>query len=231
MFSLSHVNSAVLNVVSSPSCRFAVTALQVIRISREHLSLSLVGIGGEDIADGKQKPILALVWQMMRCHTLQLLHSVASSGGHDLSTAAKDLSESDVLAWANQLLSLKGSRWQISSFRDPYIKTGLPLLDLLRAIEPRCVQQEYVTSGVTYDERKMNAKYVISTTRKLGGTVLVAWEDIVEVQPKMILILMASLMQLDRQRRQIHRAASLHRSPELSLQELKAIITHGRREQ
>lgn len=167
----------------------------------------------------------------MRCHTLQVLQSVALSGAHEPGSADKDLSEADVLAWGNQLLSLKGSRWQISSFRDPNLASGLPLLDLLRAIEPRCVQDRFVTGGATYGERQMNAKYVISTTRKLGGTVLVAWEDIVQVRPKMILILLASLMQLDKQRRQIQRAAVLHRKSGLSLEELKAIITNAKQEQ
>lgn len=204
---------------------------QVVQIAKQHLNLSLVGIGGEDIADGKQKPILSLVWQMMHCHTLQVLQSVALNSAHESGSAEKDISEADVLAWGNQLLSLKGSKWQISSFRDPNLASGLPLLDLLRAIEPRCVQDRFIAQGFTYEEQRMNANYVISTTRKLGGTVLVAWEDIVEVRPKMILILLASLMQLDKQRRQIHRAAALHRKSGLSLEELKTIITNVKQEQ
>lgn len=200
---------------------------QVLQISRQQLNLSLVGIGGEDIADGKQKPVLALVWQLMRSHTLQVLRSVAISSTPNAGSTGEELSESDVLEWGNQLLALKDSRWRISSFKDPNLATGLPLLDLLRAIESQCVQDKFVTPGLTLEERKMNAKYVISTTRKLGGTVLVAWEDILEVQPKMTLILLASLMQLDKQRRYLQRVASLHRKSSLSVGELKGVLVNG----
>jgi plastin-1 len=34
----------------------------------------------------------------------------------------------------------------------------------------------------------MNAKYAISIARKLGGTIFVLPEDIVEVKPKMVII-------------------------------------------
>ena len=40
----------------------------------------MVGIGGKDIADGKRKLILAVVWQLMRLHTLKFLRELVS--GH-----------------------------------------------------------------------------------------------------------------------------------------------------
>lgn len=36
------------------------------------LGFSLVGVGGKDIIDGNKKLILALVWQMVRKHTLEV---------------------------------------------------------------------------------------------------------------------------------------------------------------
>lgn len=36
------------------------------------LGFSLVGIGGKDIVDGNKKLILALIWQMVRKHTLDV---------------------------------------------------------------------------------------------------------------------------------------------------------------
>ena len=42
----------------------------------------------------------------------------------------------------------------------------------------------------------MNARYVISVARKLGATIFLTWEDIVEVNQKMLVILAASLMAL-----------------------------------
>lgn len=64
--------------------------------------------------------------------------------------------------------------------------------------------------GVTPKDKEMNAKYVLSVARKLGATIFIIWEDIAEVKPKMILLLIASFMLLDKQRRQMHRAATFN---------------------
>lgn len=64
--------------------------------------------------------------------------------------------------------------------------------------------------GITSEEKEMNAKYVLSVARKLGATVFIIWEDITEVKPKMILLLIASFMLLDKQRRKMHRAANFN---------------------
>lgn len=67
-------------------------------------------------------------------------------------------------------------------------------VDLLSAVEPRCINLAVVTLGTSAQEREMNAKYVISTARKLGCSLFLLWEDIVEVNSKMILVFVASLM-------------------------------------
>ncbi len=38
----------------------------------KNMKFSLVGIGGIDLVDGKKKLALALIWQMVRKHTLQV---------------------------------------------------------------------------------------------------------------------------------------------------------------
>ena len=38
----------------------------------KNMKFSLVGIGGVDLVDGKKKLALALIWQMVRKHTLQV---------------------------------------------------------------------------------------------------------------------------------------------------------------
>ena len=48
--------------------------------------------------------------------------------------------------------------------------------------------------GADEEERKLNAKYAISAARKLGCSVFVLWEDIVEVRPKMVLSFVAAVM-------------------------------------
>ena len=43
-------------------------------------------------------------------------------------------------------------------------------------------------------DKALNAKYAISCARKLGCTVFLLWEDIVEVHPKMVMVFVATLM-------------------------------------
>lgn len=47
--------------------------------------------------------------------------------------------------------------------------------------------------GETDEEKANNAKYAISIARKLGAVVFCVWEDIVNVNYKMILVLVCSL--------------------------------------
>ena len=42
-------------------------------------SFSLVGIAGQDICDGNQTLTLALVWQLMRAYTLNMLSNLPQS--------------------------------------------------------------------------------------------------------------------------------------------------------
>jgi hypothetical protein len=67
-------------------------------------------------------------------------------------------------------------------------------VDLLAAVEPRCIDLAMVTAGGTPRERELNAKYVISIARKLGCCIFLLWEDVVEVNSKMVLVFVASLM-------------------------------------
>jgi len=67
-------------------------------------------------------------------------------------------------------------------------------VDLLSAVEPKCINLAMVTPGTSEQEREMNAKYVISIARKLGCSIFLLWEDVVEVNSKMILVFVASLM-------------------------------------
>merc|ERR1719361_209686 len=50
----------------------------VVELGRKQ-SFSLVGIAGQDICDGNQTLTLALVWQLMRCYTLNMLSNLPQS--------------------------------------------------------------------------------------------------------------------------------------------------------
>lgn len=72
----------------------------------------------------------------------------------------------------------------------------------------------------------LNAKYTISIARKLGATIFVVWEDITEVKPKIMFVLIASFMLLDKQRRKLQREmSSVHRRSS----DIRSICRHDSR--
>ena len=146
----------------------------------EKLKLKLVGVGASDIQQGNKKLTLAVVWQLVRLHYLKIIGSQT---------------EKDLMNWANE--SVKDI--QITSFRDKSLADGRFLIKLAASIEPRVVNWDLVTAGETDEDRMMNAKYAISIARKLGATIFMVWDDIPQVNFKMILIFVASLYDVKNQ--------------------------------
>lgn len=139
---------------------------------------TLVGIGGIDIVDGNKKLTLALMWQLVRKHTLQLLGNKT---------------EDDLLKWAQTRVSKEPN---ISSFKDSTISNCKFLFNLLSTIEPRAINWEIIKDSTTPEDIEMNAKYVLSVVRKLGGLIFCVWEDLKEVKPKMIMTLIAAIAKI-----------------------------------
>ncbi len=82
------------------------------------------------------------------------------------------------------------------ALQDPSLSTGVQLLELLSAVSPLTVNSSLITPGYSPKEKEMNAKYILSVARKLGATCYCTWEDIVDVKQKMILLLVAAVMQV-----------------------------------
>ena len=61
------------------------------------LKFSTVNIGGSDIAQGEKKLILALVWQMMRLHIINLLKKFGDGG---------EVDERKMIDWANRKVKI-----------------------------------------------------------------------------------------------------------------------------
>ncbi|KAL5548515.1 hypothetical protein UlMin_003746 [Ulmus minor] len=160
---------------------------QVVRIGKQ-LRFSLVNLGGNDFVQGNKKLILAFLWQLMRFNILQLLKNLRS---HSL---GKEMTDADILHWANRKVKSTGRTSHIDSFKDKSLSSGLFFLELLSAVEPRVVNWNVVTKGESDDEKKLNATYIISVARKLGCSIFLLPEDIMEVNQKMILTLTASIM-------------------------------------
>jgi len=198
LHTLDHIQPGIVawkQVEQKPTNKFKkVSNCNYLIVLGKQLKFSLVGIGGEDITHGNKKLVLALVWQMMRNHTLKF---VAATNEKKFG-AGKEVSEDMIIKWANEKVKSAGKSTSITSFKDPAISTGLFYLDLLTAIEPRIIDQQYITPGSTPEDKLLNAKYAISVARKLGAVIFLLPEDIVEVKPKMILTFTASVMALEK---------------------------------
>ncbi|KAK6785640.1 hypothetical protein RDI58_019095 [Solanum bulbocastanum] len=160
---------------------------QVVKIGKQ-LKLSLVNVGGNDFVQGNKKLILAFLWQLMRFNMLQLLKNLRSR------FRGKEITDADILAWANKKVKNTGRTSKMESFKDKSLSNGLFFLELLSAVEPRVVNWNLVTKGESDEEKKLNATYIISVARKLGCSIFLLPEDIMEVNQKMILTLTASIM-------------------------------------
>jgi len=154
---------------------------------------SLVGIAGQDICDGNATLTLALVWQLMRAYTLNMLSALPQCGND----SNGKLVEGEIIKWVNEKLAEAGKTSTIRSFQDPMISSGMPLIDLIDAIKPGCINYDLVVEGDGEEERIANAKYGISMARRLGARVYALPEDIVEVKPKMVMTVFAVLMSRD----------------------------------
>ncbi|QHN92975.1 Fimbrin [Arachis hypogaea] len=146
---------------------------QVVKIGKQ-LKFSLVNIAGNDIVQGYKKLILAYLWQLMRYNILQLLKNLR------FHSYGKEITDADILQWANIKVSSSGSQRQMGSFKDKSLSDGIFFLELLSAVQTRAVNWGLVTKGVTDQEKKMNATYIISIARKLGCSIFLLPEDITE---------------------------------------------------
>uniref|UniRef100_A0A7S2JDX6 Calponin-homology (CH) domain-containing protein n=1 Tax=Haptolina brevifila TaxID=156173 RepID=A0A7S2JDX6_9EUKA len=162
------------------NCNYAVA------LGKSAFGFSLVGISGKDIQDGITKLVLAVTWQLMRYHVIKFLSSLSH----------KQLTEKDVVDWANARVG-GGALPAISKLSDASISSGVFVCHLVKAVAPRSVDLSQVSEGKTAEEKKLNARLAVSCARKAGCMVFLLWEDIVECKPKMLLILFASLMQLE----------------------------------
>lgn len=159
------------------NCNYAVELGKKVRFS-------LVGIQGKDIYDGNRTLTLALLWQLMRAYTLTVLAQCRRSG-----TLATD---KEIVEWANRRLKEGGKSTSISSFQDPKIGDAKVVIDLIDVVKPGLINYDVVG-----DDKLANAKYAISSARKMGAKVYALPEDIVEVKPKMVMTVFACLMTRD----------------------------------
>ena len=146
---------------------------------------SIISIGNKDIQEGRKKHILAIVWQLMRAHTLKIIG---------------EKSEEQLITWGNSKVS-EGRK--IKNLKEKKLSDGLYWIELLAAVEPRSIRWEFVVKdNPSEKDKEMNAKYALSVARGLGALIFVVWEDITEVKSKLLLTFLASIYDVAQTREQ-----------------------------
>lgn len=168
------------NMKKLENCNYAV------ELGKHPAKFSLVGIGGQDLNDGNPTLTLALIWQLMRRYTLNVLENLGEG---------QKANDDIIVNWVNRTLSEAGKSTSIQSFKDKTISSSLAVVDLIDAIQPGCINYDLVKSGnLTEDDKHNNAKYAVSMARRIGARVYALPEDLVEVKPKMVMTVFACLM-------------------------------------
>ncbi|XP_072543097.1 plastin-1 [Salminus brasiliensis] len=168
------------NMKKLENCNYAV------ELGKREAKFSLVGIGGENINEGSPMHTLALVWQLMRRYTVKVLSDIGDG---------EKVNDQIIIDWVNSTLQKGRKDSFIKSFKDKSISTSLPVIDLIDTIAPGAIKSEMVKRGDMSAEDKLNnAKYAISLSRKIGAKVYALPDDLVEVNPKMVMTVFACLM-------------------------------------
>jgi plastin-1 len=169
-FAKGKLNEKADRFISLERCNLA------IKIANEQLNIKITGLHGADILDGNKTLILGLIWQIMRYHILSTLNGI---------------SDVEIINWVNGIVN--DPNHKISSFKDQSLKNGKFLLYLLQKLKPGCVDPNLIEEG-SEEAHRENAKYAISVARKLGATIFLLPEDIIEVRAKLIMTLMGTIM-------------------------------------
>lgn len=146
----------------------------------KQLRFSLVGVQGADITDGQRTLTLGLVWQLMRRDISETLSALAQRLGK------REISDAEMVAWANEQSRRGGKASAIRSFKDQAIGSGVFLLDVLHGLRSSYVDYELVTAGRSGEEAYANAKLAISIARKMGATIWLVPEDICQVRSRLV---------------------------------------------
>ncbi|XP_060777429.1 plastin-1 [Neoarius graeffei] len=162
------------------NCNYAV------ELGKKEAKFSLVGIGGDNLNEGNPKHTLALVFQIMRRYTLKVLSDIGDG---------EKINDQVIVDWVNSTLQKGQKETSISNFKDKSISTSLPVIDLIDIITPGAIREDMVKKeDLSPEDMLNNAKYAISMARKIGAKVYALPDDLVEVNPKMVMTVFACLM-------------------------------------
>lgn len=174
-----HVNKAPASGAEMSRFKAVENTNYAIELGKQH-RFSLVGVQGADITDGQRTLTLGLVWQLMRKDITNTLSALAQRMGK------RELSDSDMIKWSNDMSKKGGRNSSIRSFKDQSIGSGVFLLDVLNGMKSSYVDYDLVTPGKSDEDAYANAKLSISIARKLGATIWLVPEDISQVRSRLV---------------------------------------------
>lgn len=164
---LDHISPGIVawkSVEKNPTNKFKKVAnCNYVVLLCKSLKFSTVNIGGGDLVAGNQKLILGLTWQMMRFHVLKFISEVQQK-----KFGNKEVTDQDLIEWANQKVRSVGKTHTIDSFKDKSLSTGLFFIDLLYSIDGKVIDETLLTEGTNAEDAILNARYAISIARKCG---------------------------------------------------------------
>lgn len=96
--------------------------------------VTIVNIGGKDIAEGKTSLVLGLVWQLCK------LYWIERTG---------DIPEAQLLEWANSRVP---ADVRVKNFKDKSLSNCKFLLKLIESIEPKVVDYNLLSKGTPSDK-------------------------------------------------------------------------------
>ncbi|KAI1004885.1 Fimbrin [Podosphaera aphanis] len=182
-----HVNKSSSNGGEISRFKAVENTNYVIELGKQN-RFSLVGVQGADITDGQRTLTLGLVWQLMRKDISETLSALAQRLGK------REITDSEMVKWGNDMSRKGGKSSTIRSFKDPSIRTGTFLLDVLNGMKSNYVDYDLATPGKSDDDAYMNAKLSISIARKMGATIWLVPEDICQVRSRLVTTFIGSLM-------------------------------------
>jgi plastin-1 len=101
--------------------------------------------------------------------------------------------EEELISWGNERVE---NDLKISSLKDKRLGNSLYFINIIKSIEPSSLNLNKIIKNKDDNEsRKINAIYVISIARNLGVTIFLDWEDIIEVNSKLLLTFLAAIYQ------------------------------------
>ena len=155
-----------------------------IKVGKENLKITIIGINGANISDGHKMFILAIVWQLMRCYTLKVIKSAVGNPSNE--------KEADkiIINWCNQRIT--NTSHTFKSFSDSSLSNSQAILDVVESLQPGTVNKSHLSQNSQLE----NARYALSCCRKIGARVYALPEHIVECDRKMVMTVFAQLMGL-----------------------------------